>query len=152
MENNSAQLIDGSTRFINLVFDGLPLLIPQNDIYSLEPTVDMTSTATDNGSVGQLKQSGHVWSLYALSSELSLLNSCPETYHIAILMKNVQPAFGLLCEQVDTIDRNQISIHPVPPAMKTENSPLLALALYGDEVRYISSASALSHLLTQGQV
>ena len=152
MENNPAQLVDWSTHFIVLVFDGLPLLIPQSDVYSLEPTVDIISTASHNGSVGQLEQSGNMWSLYALSSELNLLNSCPETYHIALLMKNVQPAFGLLCEQVDTIDRNQISIHPVPSAMKTENSPLLALALYGNEVRYISSASALSHLLTQGQV
>jgi hypothetical protein len=61
-------------------------------------------------------------------------------------MKNVQPAFGLLCEQVNTIDRSQISIHPVPPAMNGNDSPLLALALIGEQVRIISSASALSCL------
>jgi hypothetical protein len=132
--------------FALLSFAGLQLLIPQNDIYSLEPTVDITPAVTDNGSLGQLKQGGQVWSLYALSSDLTLLTSRPDSYRIAILMKNVQPAFGLLGEQVNTIDRSQISIHPVPPAMNGNDSPLLALALIGEQVRIISSASALSCL------
>jgi hypothetical protein len=141
--------IEWAERFVLLIFDGLPLLIPQSDIYSLEPTVDVIPTITHSGSVGQLSQSGNTWSLYAFSSELNLLPICPDSYHIAILMKNVQPLYGLLCEQVDTINRSQISIHPIPPAMNSENSPLLALALYGEEVRYISSASALSRLFSQ---
>lgn len=146
MQTHPFNTLDWSERFIMLAFGGLQLLIPQSDIYSLEPTVDVTSTVTHNGSVGQLKQSGNAWSLYAFSSELSLLPSCPDSYHIAILMKNVQPLYGLLCEQVDTIDRSQISIHPVPAAMHPENSPLLALALHGQDVFYISSAIALSQL------
>jgi hypothetical protein len=132
--------------FALLSFAGLQLLIPQNDIYSLEPTVDITPAVTDNGSLGQLKQGDQVWSLYALSSDLTLLTSRPDSYRIAILMKNIQPAFGLLCEQVNTIDRSQIRIHPIPPAMDYKDSPLLALALTGEEVRTISSASALSCL------
>ncbi|MDD1606491.1 MAG: hypothetical protein LUP96_07335 [Methylococcaceae bacterium] len=134
-----------SEHFAVLSFDGLQLLIPQNDIYSLEPIVDITPSA-DNSSLGQLQQGSQVWSLYALSSDLTLLTSRPDSYHIVILMKNVQPAFGLLCEQVQTIERSQIRIHPVPPAMNCKNSPLLALALTGEEVRCISSASALSDL------
>ncbi len=135
-----------SEHFAVLSFDGLQLLIPQNDIYSLEPTVDITPAVADNSSVGQLKQGNQVWSLYALSSDLTLLTSRPDSYRIVILMKNVQPAFGLLCEQVQTIERSQIRIHSVPPVMNCKNSPLLNLALTGEEVRCISSASALSYL------
>jgi hypothetical protein len=149
METNPFQTMDWSTRFVTLVLDDLQLLIPQSDVYSLEPTADMTSTVSHKGSVGQLQQSGVTWSLYAFSSELNLLNSCPENYHIAILMKTVQPLYGLLCEQVDTIDRSEISIHPVPTSLITERSPLLALALCDKEVRYITSASALSRLFPQ---
>jgi hypothetical protein len=83
-----------------------------------------------------------------LSADLNLLKTCPDNYRIVILLKNVTPQYGLLCEQVDTIARDQISIHPIPPVMHCKNSPLLALALHGDEVRYISSASALSRLFT----
>jgi hypothetical protein len=140
--------IELSEHFAVLVFAGLQLLIPQNDIFSLEPTIDMTPSTTTIGSVGQLQQSNQAYALYALSAELTLLNSCPESYRIAVLMKNVNPVYGVLCEQIDTIKRDQLSIHPVPAAMRRENSPLLALALVGEEVRYISSANALSRLLS----
>jgi hypothetical protein len=146
MPNNPVQAIDYSERFVNVEFAGLQLLIPQTDVYSLEPVVDMTPAA-DIGSVGQIiTQSGEVWSLYAFSSELNLLSSCPESYRIVILMKNIQPVYGLLCEQVSTILRNDISIHAIPTAVYNEASPLLALALYGGDVRYISSAVALTRL------
>jgi len=147
MHANPIDNIELADNFAVLIFAGFQLLIPQNDIFSLEPTIDMTPSTTPIGSVGQLQQSNAVYALYALSAELTLLNSCPDTYRIAVLMKNVNPVYGLLCEQVDTIKRDQLSIHPVPTAMHRKNSPLLALALVGEEVRTISSANALSRLL-----
>jgi hypothetical protein len=132
--------------FALLTFAGLRLLIPQSDIRSLEPALDITPCFEPIGSVGQLTQEGAVWSLYALSSELSLLPDCPDNYRIVILMKNVQSRYGLLCEDIETIARSQMSIHSVPAIMNAENSPLLAFAIYEDQVLYISSASALSQL------
>jgi hypothetical protein len=146
MSANQMQAIESSDYFANLTFAGLQLLIPQSDIYSLEPTVDMTPCLDAIGAAGQLQQDAEVWSLYALSSDLNLLDSCPDSYRIAVLLKNIKPVFGLLCEQIDTLARNQISIHPIPEAMHNPESPLLALALYGEEIRYISSASALTRL------
>jgi hypothetical protein len=146
MSVNQMQAIESSDYFANVTFAGLQLLIPQSDIYSLEPTVDMTPCLDAIGAVGQLQQGNEVWSLYALSSDLTLLNSCPDSYRIAVLLKNIKPVYGLVCEQIDTLARNQISIHPIPTAMRNLESPLLALALYGEEVRYISSASALTRL------
>jgi hypothetical protein len=146
MSVNPIQAIESSDYFANVTFAGLQLLIPQSDIYSLEPTVDMTPCLDAIGAVGQLQQGNEVWSLYALSSDLSLLDRCPDSYRIAVLLKNVKPVFGLLCEQIDSLARNQISIHPVHTAMRNPTSPLLALALHGEEIRYISSASALTRL------
>lgn len=146
MSANQMQAIESSDYFANVTFAGLQLLIPQSDIYSLEPTVDMTPCPDVIGAAGQLQQGNEVWSLYALSSDLSLLDRCPPSYRIAVLLKNVKPVFGLLCEQIDTLAQNQISIHPVPTAMRNPKSPLLALAIYGEEVHYISSASALTRL------
>lgn len=149
MQVNPTHLSEWTGNFAHLVFAGLSLLIPQGDIYSLEPAIDMRPSTANNGSVGQFKQSGMEWSLYALSADLTLLEHCPESYRIAILMKNVQPIYGLLCEQVNTVTRNEISIYPIPAAMYSEDSPLLALALYDNEVRYISSALALGRLFSQ---
>jgi hypothetical protein len=149
MQSNSIQGVEWPERFASLGFDGLRLLIPQRDIYSLEPSVDMTPAA-HSGSVGQsISQSGEIWSLYAFSSELRPLSHCPESYRIVILMKNIQPVYGLLCEQVSTIMRSDISIHSLPLAVYNKDSPLLALALCEAELHFISSAAALSRLLPQ---
>lgn len=148
MHANPVDNMELPDSFAVLIFAGLQLLIPQNDIFSLEPTIDMTPSTTTIGSVGQLQQSNQAYALYALSAELTLLNSCPESYRIAVLMKSINPVYGLLCEQVDTIKRDQLSIHPIPTVMRRKNSPLLALALIGEKVSYISSANALSRLLS----
>ena len=139
----------GSEHFAVLVFAGVQLLIPQTDIYSLEPTVDMQASIASNGSIGQIEQQANSWFLYALDDHLNLLGYCPETYHIAILFKNVQPVYGLICEQINTIARSEITIHPLPAAMYSTDTPLLALALMENKVCYISSASALSRLIPQ---
>ncbi len=147
MQTNAEYTKEWSENFALLEFAGLQLLIPQTDVYSLEPSVDMTPpSGISFDSVGEFVQSGQVWSLYALSSDLDPLGVSPENYRIAILLKNVQPVFGLLCEQVDTVKRSEISIHPIPDAMQNKNSPILALALHDSVLGYISSASALSSL------
>jgi hypothetical protein len=133
--------------FANVVIGKLDLLIPQSDIYSLEPAVDMIPSRQPSGSIGQIEQEDNIWSLYGFSEDLTLLDRWIKSYRIAILMKNVDPVYGLLCEQVYTLERSSISIHPLPPAMLTENSPLLALALNGEQVRCISSAKELTRLV-----
>jgi hypothetical protein len=141
MQNQSLEQCE---HFACLTFAGIQLLIPQTDIYSLEPTVDMTPTA-ESDSVGQLELAGTTWTLYALGADLNLLHQCPDDYHIVILLKN-KPLFGLLCEQITSIGRKELSIHAIPAAMQNPASPLLALALIGDQVRYISSAQAIGRL------
>jgi hypothetical protein len=142
------QSLEQCEHFACLTFAGIQLLIPQIEVYSLEPTVDMTPVMTDN-SVGQLEQGRALWTMYALSSDLQLLSHCPDNYHIAVLMKH-QPLFGLVCEQIVSISRKELSIHALPTAMRNPNSPLLALALIDEQVRYISSAAVLGRLFAQG--
>lgn len=137
-------------QFALLVIGALQLLIPQSDIYSLEPTVDMRTTE-EYGIVGRLEQMGQSWSVYALSADLTLLSDCPERDHIIVLLKNVQPAYGLLCEQITMLARSEISIHPLPTVMRSVVSPFLALAIRDEELLYISSASTLSQLLPLSQ-
>lgn len=129
--------------FACLVFADIKLLIPQSDIYSLEPSVDMTTSIVKHG-IGQLEQGGTTWTLYALSSRLEILTICPDSYHVAVLMKNTASAYGLLCEQIYTVTRRELSIHAIPAAMQNTKSPLLALAVIGDQIQYISAAAVLA--------
>ena len=135
--------------FANLVFDGLQLLIPQSDVYSLEPSIDMQINSDTNGSIGYIQQTER-WSLYALDNQLNVLASNPQSYHIAVLLKNVQPVYGLLCEQIHTLSADSITLYPLPTAMYSPNSPVLALAVVDSEIRFLSSANALGRLLQDG--
>ncbi len=136
------EMIGGS--FANLVMGSLNLLIPQGDVYSLEPALDMRVTPNNNGAVGEFERGGSTWILYAFSDDLTLLSTPPKTYRIAVLMKNVDYACGLLCEQVQPIARDALVIHPIPAIMNSAQLPFVALAHYGEEIRCISNAQRLS--------
>jgi hypothetical protein len=140
----------GTGDFANLFMDGLNLLIPQNDIYSLEPVLDMRVIDDDNGAVGEFERGGSIWIIYALSKDLTLLATRPNAYRVIILLKNLDYACGLLCEQVQPIARNQLVIHSLPSIMDSPQLPLIALARYDDQVRCMSNAKLLSGLFPIG--
>lgn len=132
-----------SDYFANLIFSDIQLLIPQGDIFSLEPSLDIIDIKEKN-SIGQVQQAGITWSLYALSGDLEVLKERPKQAHIVVLFKHTEPASGLLCEQISTIASKELLIQDIPAAMYAKDSPLLALAIYQNEVRFISSAVALN--------
>jgi hypothetical protein len=135
--------------FAQLVLDEIRLLIPQGDIHVLEPVADMAPAAESAGSVGRFELDDTVWPAYALSTDLAPLPGRPEAYRVAVLMKHGQRAYGVLCERVSMIERSRIVLHPVPPCMGRRPSPLLALALHGEEVLCVTSASALERSLRE---
>lgn len=139
--------IKQSQLFAHLKLGKLDLLIPQSDVFSLEPTLDMSPLPEFAPIVGQMWQAQTLWSLYAFSENLTLLDECPVHYRVVILLKNTDYSYGIICEQVQSIEREQVQIQSLPSAMETTHSPLLALALYEEKVRCISSAQALRILL-----
>jgi hypothetical protein len=150
METNRFGDIERADNFAHLVLDEIRLLIPQSDIRVLEPVADMVpATGHAGGGIGQFELDDTVWPIYALSTDLTPLSDRPDAYRIAVLMKHGQQAYGVLCKQVSMIERGRIALHPVPPCMSRRPSPLLALALYGDEVLCVSSASALDRSLRE---
>lgn len=132
-----------SDYFANLQFSGIQLLIPQGDIFSLEPSIDIVGIKEKN-SIGQMQQADIKWFLYALSPELDVLTEQPEQYHIAVLLKNTESACGLLCEQISTVSSKELIIQNIPDAMYSKHSPLLALAIYQNDIRFVSSAARLN--------
>lgn len=140
-----------SDYFANLQFSGIQLLIPQGDIFSLEPSLDMIGIKEKN-SLGQMQQGDLKWSLYALSHDLDVLTEQPEPYHIAVLLKNTEFACGLLCEQISTISSKELIIQHIPDAMYAKHSPLLALAIYQNDIRFVSSAARLNAHFTSEEL
>lgn len=134
--------------FANLLMDGLNLMIPQSDIYSLEPATDLIANHDSSHVIGFLYEHAKQWPIYALSSALVPLANKPHSYRIIVLMKNVTQAYGLLCEQIYALKGEQISLHTLPAIMQSSASPLTHLAQYDEQVHCVSSAQLLSHLFS----
>lgn len=137
---------DHANSFANLLMDGLNLMIPQGDIYSLEPATDMLANHDSTGVIGFFQEGLKQWPLYALSATLQLLAQRPHAYRVIVLMKNVELDYGLLCEQIYALKSEQIVLHPLPAIMQNPDSPLTQLAQYEEQVHCVSSAH---HLLTR---
>lgn len=133
--------------FVCLELEGAGWLIPQADVHALEPVIDMLPAAGESGAVGRFEQAETEWPVYALSPDFEWLPTRPESRRIAVLMRHRQRAFGVLCERVAMAERSRLTLHPVPPCMDRQPSPLLGLALRDGEVLCVSSAKALEHWL-----
>jgi chemotaxis signal transduction protein len=135
-----------STHFANLVMHDLNLMIPQADIYSLEPITDMSPNHDSTAVLGFVQLQQQAIPVYALSAELQPLQQKPANYRIIVLMKNVDHTYGLLCEQIYAIKAEQIRLHSLPSVMRHAHTVLTHLAHYQEQVHCVSSAQLLSHL------
>lgn len=140
--------INPQTNFANLTLAGLQLLIPQNDVHSLEPATDIWLNRDDSPVVGFFQQSQQQWPLYALSASLQPLSRRPASYRIVVLMKNALMPYGLLCEQISVLKNGQFSLHELPCAMQGANSPLSHLVHHNAKIYCASSAQLLCELFT----
>lgn len=147
MTKHSLADIGATGDFVHLGLDGAGWLIPQVDVHALEPVIDMLPAAGKPGAVGRFEQAETEWPVYALSPDFELLATRPEPRRIAVLMRHRQRAFGVLCERVAVAERSRLTLHPVPPCMDRQPSPLLGLALWDGEVLCVSSAKALERWL-----
>jgi hypothetical protein len=143
--------LERADHFAHLVLEGIQLLIPQGDVQALEPAADLRPPAAGHaGSVGRFELEGRTWPAYALSMDLLPLPERPESYRVAVLLRHGPQVYGVLCRQVALLERGRIALHPVPACMNRPASPLLALALCGEEVLCVSSARALDRAIREG--
>lgn len=146
-EANTITQLAQSGNFAALVLDRMELLLPQSDLYGLEPAADMIPALGDSVSIGQFQQGDRSWPCYALSADLAPLPQKPVDCRVAALIKHDQGAYGVLCKQVYMIEAGRLELRSIPEALRTRSSPLLALALFDGKVLCVSSAKVLSSRL-----
>ncbi len=126
-----------------LVLDGQHWLLPQADIRSLEPLLDINPTRRAPGSIGALAFAGAWWPVYGLSGELELLQELPGTRRVCLLLDNGADRFGLVCDRVETLAPPP-RLFPVPHCMADAASPLRALALLAAGVGAVTDTECLA--------
>ncbi|KHD06882.1 hypothetical protein PN36_00820 [Candidatus Thiomargarita nelsonii] len=129
--------------YILLVFDGIYLFVPQEEVHSVEIISDVTHSS----------QAGVVWFLehglespvFCLDSDFSLLLEVPEKREYFVLLKADPQPVGITCDEVENVNFKQEHLHPqdLPVVMKTPDSPIKQLVSYQDKMAYVCSGAAL---------
>lgn len=131
-----------STRYVILTMGALRLLIPQNQVYALEPSIDVLHQAGED--VGWIDVAGGRWPVCCLSQDLSPVREIPTGRSICVLLHMDGGLFGVLCDQVVMLGhQTAVDWLPVPECMRTPTMRLRGLVLDGEQVLCVVSAQDL---------
>ena len=122
------------------------LCLPQNEIRTLEPVLDLREV--DAGlTVGVIEVEDGEWPVFCLSEDLVPQTELPVGRRVCVLLGHGEVLFGLACEKVDSLQAALVRPVPIPDAAVREGSAIRSLGLYGEEILCLSSTRALVDLL-----
>lgn len=140
--NSISENIETALSHVVLIMGTLKLVIPQPQVYALEPAIDVVYS--DENTVGMVTVDDADWPVYCLSEELGLLQKIPKERRICTILYAKGGLFGLLCDQVILADwLNDALIIPLPICTRTVQTRLQGLMLHGEEVLCMVSAQEL---------
>ena len=139
--------LDGSAAkspFVTLLeIEEVVLGLPQNEIDSLEPVLDL-GPGRESGSVGSVRHGREVWPVYCLSPDLVLLDYAPTTRRICVLLKDGDRRIGIVVDQVGNVRRETLQLFPRSGAIARLPPPIRAFAQWNQRLVCLTSASSLA--------
>jgi hypothetical protein len=141
--------------YVQLVFDGLNLFIPQQDVLSVEIMADLEYAQTTMGAIGWFGQHGHGQNspVFCLSEDLLLLTELPRSREFFILLKprhEGELPVGITCDQVEDLNvrYEHLYIQDLPTIMHTKENPVSKLLIYKEQVACIcTGADLVQHIV-----
>ncbi len=142
---------DQTSAYAMLNLDGQQLLLPQNDIRTLEPVADVDTDTPPSAGIGWIDFEETQWPVYCLSKSLNTLSEIPPRRRICVLLTPGEGCFGLLCNELVTLHGQPVRQYPLPDCMTKPGTLIEALVLQGDGIGLVSSASRLEAFLTDNK-
>ena len=127
-----------------LKFDGVDLMIRQDEIRMLEPASGVDTAVPERNSVGWIGYMRQRWPVYCLSEQLELMNSIPPTRRTCALLSLENGHIGVLCDDVNILKQAAGQNYELPLAMRTAQTPILGLLAYNNGMLSVSSANRLA--------
>jgi len=141
--------------YVQLVFDGLNLFIPQQDVLSVEIMADLEYAQTTMGAIGWFGQHGHGQNspVFCLSEDLLLLTELPRNREFFILLKPCHEdelPVGITCDQVEDLNvrYEHLYLQDLPSVMHTKANPVSKLLIYKEQVACVcTGADLVQHVI-----
>ncbi|MFO1351943.1 MAG: hypothetical protein U1F68_15220 [Gammaproteobacteria bacterium] len=135
-----------------LTLDRRLLLLPQSEILTLEPVLDVEVTRKPAKGVGWLGFEGRDWPVYALDDDLNPLPVAPTQRRVCVLVNASGQYIGLICSSIATVRAAELRTRSLPAAMTRPGTLLRGLALHNDRLGVVSTGEALANYLQVGRL
>jgi hypothetical protein len=140
----------GSTTATALLkINGLNLLLPQNEIRTLESVTDIDTTAPVLHSVGWVTYTQKRWPVYCLSDDLALMADVPAERRACAMLTMGAGYIGIMCDDMIILKDFTAQRHELPAAMRLPQTPILYLLVYDQGIACASNATRLTAYIEQ---
>ena len=133
--------------FAILTIDGRRFFLPQKEIHSLELVIDIDKTDPLPRAVGWFPQASEKWPLYCVDRELNILSYIPPSHKACVLISNRDFNFGILCDQVSSLEGHHPLTYPIPQCMATPHLPIECLIVLEGKVECVTTTVLLAGIL-----
>lgn len=130
--------------YLALQIDHLRLLVPQAQCIAMA-SAETLQPKRDNSQpgIGSISRGQQLWPVYALNSALELTTDPPDTRAQCVLLAAGTERIGLLCDQAFPIERSELIVGSVPDCMKSSELLFNGLAIYQDQIAFLSTTDIL---------
>ena len=130
-------------RYVVLTFAGMPLVLPDTDVYTLEPSSDVQPGGEADGVAGWIQADGRRWPVVCLDQNLGMTTLVPAERRVCVLLHHEAGYAGVLCEAVTTLEAESCRSLSLPPVLSTPGSPVRGLVQQEGFLGCLTSSAAL---------
>lgn len=133
--------------FVSMDLDDGTLLLPHQDVASIESVAALVPEEQEKPLVGYLELANARWPVVCISGDMEPLTSVPAGRRICLLLRSGERGFGVLCDGIQMLDAEALRVQELPACMAASFSPLAGLAIQEGKVVSMTSASLLAGFL-----
>lgn len=130
LEQQTIQQDEQLYHISRLNFDGLELLVPQDDVVSVESVYELNTKTDQHKYLGYIPFQGTRIPVYSLNTSLQLMPFVADNRSQCVVLKYSGGWFALLCQEISNFQLSDIRFEALPACMQHSAMPLTHLALY----------------------
>ncbi len=132
----------GSSGLAVIAIDNLRLVLPQNQILTLDPVEDMALQTGESGMAGLISTEEGKLPTYYLNDGIKV-GKFKTGRRIVIALANEQNPYAILADELAMLDPEQVGWKKKPRAVYSEQTPVLQVAILDKRLICLTSASIL---------
>lgn len=157
--HNTSRVVNSQAVYhvTKLLFDNVEVIIPQQEVVSIESIHELKAVGKDKKYVGRIDREQVKVPVYSFSDEMKILPGVSETRSKCVVIRHDEGDFSLLCRDIQNAVLSDMRLQEVPLCMHNGEMPLTHLCLYKETDKFlklglVSNAECLSQYIKKTQI